>query len=279
MGRIDTHLHIWSEPAEYAWLSDDLAPINRPIEVAEARDASALFGFEQAVLVQAADTDADTDYLLSLADAHDWILGVVGWVPLTDPQAAAERLEELADKQLVGIRALIHDQPDPRLLDRPEVRETLGLIAENGLAFEIPDAFPDQLAAASRVADAMPDLCMVLDHLGKPPVGDLREWASQLRDFAAHDNTHAKLSGLHQGGAVLPFTHALEACGVAVEAFGTARIMLGSDFPMPLLGDGVHALAAQLDELLEETMSPLEIDYVGSRNAEDIYGLAAVPLD
>ena len=77
----------------------------------------------------------------------------------------------------------------------------------------------------------------------------------------------------------MPFTHALEACSVAVEAFGTTRIMLGSDFPMPLLGDGVHALAAQLDELLEETMSPLEIDYVGSRNAEDIYGLAAVPLD
>ena len=279
MGRIDTHLHIWREPAEYPWLSDALAPVNRPIGVAEAREASALFGCEQAVLVQAADTDADTDYLLSLADEHDWILGVVGWVPLTDPQAAGERLEVLADRPLVGIRALIHDQPDERLLDRPEVRETLGLIAESGLAFEVPDAFPYQLAAASRVAEDMPDLCMVLDHLGKPPVGDLREWAAQVRDFGSHDNTHVKLSGLHHGGAVLPFTHALEAFSVVVEAFGTARIMLGSDFPMPLLGDGVQSLAELLDELLEETMSPLEIDYVGSRNAEDIYGLAAVPLD
>ena len=279
MGRIDTHLHIWREPTEYAWLSDDLAPINRSIAVAEAREASALFGFEQAVLVQAADTDADTDFLLSLADEQDWILGVVGWVPLTDPAAAGERLEALADRPLVGIRSLIHDQDDPRLLDRPEVRETLGLIAESGLAFEVPDAYPDQLAAASRVADDMPDLCMVLDHLGKPPVGDLRQWSSMVRAFAAHDNTHAKLSGLHHGGAALPFTHALEAFTHAVDAFGTARIVLGSDFPMPLLGDGMQVLADQVEELLEETMSPLEIEHVGSRNAEEIYGFAAVPLD
>lgn len=279
MGRIDTHLHIWSEPAEYAWLSDDLAPINRPIDVAEARDASALFGFEQAVLVQAADTDADTDYLLSLADEHDWILGVVGWVPLTDPQAAAERLEALADRPLVGIRALIHDQDDPRLLDRADVRETLGLIAESGLAFEIPDAYPSQIEAATRLAGEMPDLRLVLDHLGKPPVGDLREWATSVGAFARHENAFAKLSGLHHGGAVLPFTHALEAFTHVVDAFGTARIMLGSDFPMPLLGDGMQVLAEQLEELLEETMSPLEIEHVGSRNAEEIYGLAAVPLD
>ena len=279
MGRIDTHLHIWSEPAEYAWLSDDLAPINRPIGVAEARDASALFGFEQAVLVQAADTDADTDYLLSLADEHDWILGVVGWVPLTDPQAAAERLEALADRPLVGIRALIHDQDDPGLLDRPDVRETLGLIAESGLAFEVPDAYPDQLAAAARLARDMPDLSLVLDHLGKPPVGDLREWSALVRALARHGNTFAKLSGLHHGGAVLPFTHALEAFTHVVDAFGTERIMLGSDFPMPLLGDGMQVLADQVEELLEETMSPLEIEHVGSHNAEEIYGLAAVPLD
>lgn len=279
MSRIDTHLHIWRDPARYGWLSDDLEPINRPFSVDEAFAASEQFGCESALLVQAADTDFDTDFLLSLADEHDGILGVIGWVPLTDPQAAGERLEALADRPLVGIRALIHDQEDPSLLDRASVRETLGLVAEHGLTFDVPDAYPNQIAAASRLADAMPDLKIVLDHLGKPPHGDLRDWAEHVLDFAAHDNTFVKISGLHHGGTLLPMTHALTAVTHVVESFGDTRIMLGSDFPMPLLGDGVQALAQQLEVLLEETVGESGLDYVGYRNAEEIYGLANLSLD
>lgn len=273
MAGIDTHLHIWRDPEQYSWLSDDLAPINRTIDLDEAFAASQQIGCDSALLVQAADTDEDTDFLLSLADEHDWILGVIGWVPLDDPQAAGERLEALADRPLVGIRALIHDLHDPEVLDRASVRETLGLVAEQGLSFDIPDAYPDLLDAAARLAWDMPDLTIVLDHLGKPPAGDLRSWAEQLTEFAGSGNTFAKISGLHHGGTLLSDQHALAAVRHAVRSFGMSRLMIGSDFPMPMLGDGIKSAAQQLEHILDDSIDEGSIDDLWFINAEEAYGL------
>ncbi|WP_035253731.1 amidohydrolase family protein [Agrococcus lahaulensis] len=250
--RIDAHLHVWQDPAALDWLTAELAPIHRGFAPTEAREAIAAAGFDRAVLVQAADSDADSEQLLALAEVHEWIAGVVGWVPLDEPSRAQRRLDELVGRPLVGVRALIHDQPDDRLLDRPVVRETLRLLAERSLPLDVPDAWPAHLPAATRAAAELEGLVVVLDHLGKPPANldELPRWREALAALAAESTTFAKVSGLHHGGRALPDEVFDAVWDAALDAFGPERLMLGSDWPMPLLGDGLEPLAAQLERAI-----------------------------
>lgn len=276
MGRVDAHLHIWKDPSGYEWLSSALEPIDREIPVDEARTASRRFGCEAAVLVQAADTAADTDFLLGLAEQHDWILGAVGWVPITEPDGARAHLAELSGRPLVGIRALIHDQPDALLLDADPVRASLRVVAEHGLTFDVPDAYPLQLPAATRLAGDLPELTVVLDHMGKPPSEDSDEWVKAMRDFAVLPNTVAKLSGLHHGGRALSESVQRETWNLALDIFGAERLMLGSDFPMPLLGDGIETLADTIERMLE-SLAPVEREAIEQGTATRVYGLETAP--
>ncbi|WP_307864279.1 amidohydrolase family protein [Agrococcus sp. TF02-05] len=272
--RIDAHLHVWQDPAALEWLTAELAPIHRGFAPAEARAAIAAAGFDRAVLVQAADTDADTEQLLALAEAHDWVAGVVGWVPLDDPARAEQRLDALAGRPLVGVRALIHDQPDDGLLDRPVVRETLRLLAERALPLDVPDAWPAHLAAATRAAAEVDGLIVVLDHLGKPPSSpdELPRWRAALSGLAAVPTALAKVSGLHRAGRALPDDAFDEVWDAALEAFGPERLMLGSDWPMPLLSDGLEPLTAQLERAIG-ALSPAECRDLEAGTAARAYRL------
>lgn len=245
LNAIDTHLHCWEELAGYSWLTPELAPLYREIPAREGLGETTQKGYKHTILVQAADTLADTEYLLNQVTQQPEILGAVCWVPLTDAAWLAEHLPQLQQRGLVGVRELIHDQPDTKLLDRAAYREGLAVLAQCGVPFEVPDAFPAQLPAATRLAADLPQLTVVLDHLGKPPAtlgAEFTAWELAVREFAAHPNTVAKLSGLHHGGVALaPQVHA-RAWEVALQAFGPKRLLLGSDYPMPLLGAGYAAL-------------------------------------
>ncbi|QGH68477.1 amidohydrolase [Pseudactinotalea sp. HY158] len=281
MRTIDAHLHLWDlAGGGYTWITPELGPLHRTIGPAEARAFHEAAGYDGAILVQADDTRADTDAMLAVAAAHDWVLGVVGWVPLTDPEEAAAQLARYAGRpaggRLVGIRQLIHADPDPGVLDRAAARETLALLAGAGLPLEVPDAFPRHLDQAARVAADLPGLTVVIDHLGKPPAeaGAFAEWAAQLRAAAEQDNVVAKVSGLHHGGRLLPARVLDAAWNVALEAFGPGRLMLGSDWPMPMLG-GDAALAddvARRDRLLA-TLDARDRGSICSGTATRVYGL------
>lgn len=273
-GRIDAHLHLWPTAEGYDWLTDALAPIRRGFTTDEARAAIAAHGYERAVLVQAADTDADTDWLLATAEAHDWVAGVVGWVPLDDPQRAESRLEELAARQLVGIRVLLNDQPDDALLDRPEARATLALIAARGLPFDVHDAWPRHLGRAAKAAAEVEGITMVLDHLGKPPASrdEHAAWREALDAFAAVPTTVAKLSGLHRRGARLAQDAFDRVWDAALDAFGPQRLMLGSDWPLPLLAEGLEPVAAKLEAAVA-TLSGAERAQLETGTAARVYRL------
>lgn len=274
--RIDAHLHLWPSIDGYDWLTEALAPIRRGFTADEARAAIAAHGYKRAVLVQAADTDADTLWMLETAEAHDWIVGVVGWVPLGDPRAAERRLDALAGRPLVGIRVLLNDQPDAAMLDRPEARETLALLAARGLPFDVHDAWPHHLGRAASAAREVEGLTVVLDHLGKPPADpdEHDAWRAALREFAAAPGTAAKLSGLHRVGARLPQGAFDRAWDAALDAFGPDRLMLGSDWPLPLLGEGLEPVAAQL-EVAVATLSDAERRQLEAGTAARVYGLPA----
>jgi L-fucono-1,5-lactonase len=168
---------------------------------------------------------------------------VVGWVPLADPKATAQALEELPGRgKLVGIRHLVFNEPDPNWLVQPAVLESLGQLAKAGLAFDSIPVTPEQFDAMLEAARRLPDLNIVLNHLGGPPLPSLgwEPWASQIKAAGELKNITVKLSiGLH---AVVGWRWSTDQARRYVDhvmaAFGPSRVMAGSNWPPILLGGG-----------------------------------------
>jgi L-fuconolactonase len=263
--RVDAHLHLW-DPAlgVYDWITPELGPLNRAFTADEAQKVLADNGIDAAVLVQAADSTADTDAMLLAAADHPWVAGVVGWLDLEDDAGAAETLDRWGvDPVLSGVRQLVHDDPRADLLERPEVLRTLREVAARGLAFDVPDAFPRHLGQAAMIAERVPELVVVVDHLGKPPRNDtaaMELWERQLREVASHDNTVAKVSGLGLAGAAYAADALRPVWDVALEAFGPDRLMLGSDWPVSLLHAPYAETVGVLADLVGELSEPEQAD-------------------
>ena len=254
----DAHLHLWDLGASpYAWLAGAPAPLRRTVSIEDVRDELRALGVTRVILVQADDTAEDTAHLQATAraiEAHAAETGagiaradVVGWLPLMDTGAVRAALADPArTAHLVGVRHLVHDEPDPGFLDRPDVARSLDLLAGAGLPLDVPDAFERHMAQVVRVAQRHPGLTVVLDHLGKPPLGDasaMVRWREQIEAIAACPNVVAKVSGLATSGNG-DFAAAAE---LALSLFGAERLMVGSDWPIaprPLdLGSGfAHVL-------------------------------------
>jgi L-fuconolactonase len=252
--RTDTHLHLWERGvSDYAWLSPaDVLFADFPAATAAVELAGA--GIDLAVLVQADDTERDTQYLLDVAEANDWVGGVVGWVPLADPVVAAARLDGFAaGSALRGIREMIHVSAERDYLARSDVQKSLAEIAARDLAFDIPDAWPNHLHAVPALADALPNLTIVLDHLGKPPSSpeEFAVWQGLLVECAARPNVVAKFSGVSDYSRAMGGDSML--LDGTLDLFGSERVCWGSDWPISTKFDdygeiwsGAAALIAQL---------------------------------
>ncbi len=273
---IDSHLHVWDlQVSDYAWLRPEHGPLHRSFPPEEAADQLAAAGVTAAVLVQAEDSAADTDYMLGVADRFEFVAGVVGWVDLNDPTTAAQQLERYGGHPLFrGVRHLVHDDPRDDFLELPGVRTSLSLLVEHGLPLDVPDAWPRHLASVAVLAEALPTLTVVVDHLAKPPRGsdDLGVWEKQLRRVAGHPNTAAKLSGLQMPSQ--PFTRAelRPLLDIALDAFGVDRLMYGSDWPMTVPQGGYGAHWQVVSELIGE-LSEAEQNQLLCETATAVYGL------
>jgi L-fuconolactonase len=256
---IDAHLHLWDlEAGEYAWLGPQHGPLHRTFTAEEARAELTAVGVDAAVLVQAEDSEADTRSMLAVAERHDFVAGVVGWVRLNDPEVAERQLAAYGDHPAFrGVRHLVHDDPRDDFLDLPAVRTSLGLVAEAGLAFDVPDAWPRHLPGLAGLADDLPGLTLVVDHLGKPPRGSaaMAEWEKALRAVAERPGVVAKVSGLQLAGQPFTTDALREVWDIALDAFGPARLMYGGDWPMTVPAGGytphwqvVRALVGELGE-------------------------------
>ena len=236
---IDTHLHVWQlSTGWYAWNTPDLDEVHADSTVDDIADAMAATDVTSVVLVQAADTLAETDWLLELARHDERVAGVVGFLPLTDPAALGGLLRRYTDEPLVGVRQLWHDHDRADELSDPAVLSSLGLLGEAGLAVDVPDAHPGLWPALTRAVEQVPGTTFVLDHCGKPPFGDpagWTDWEVRFTALAAHPNVVIKVSGLFGGsGSPVPATAGEldRVVELARDVAGAARIMTGSDWPM-----------------------------------------------
>ena len=236
--KLDAHQHFWRYSAadypwipkgsalERDWLPDDLAALQSPL------------GFDGSIAVQARQTLEETRWLLSLADRHPNIRGVVGWVDLRSEELQAQLGEFSAHPKFVGVRHVVQDEPDDRFMLGADFLRGLGQLQSFGLTYDLL-IFPRQLPAAREVVARFPKQPFVLDHIAKPAINErsFEPWTSEIRDLARHPNVFCKLSGLvteadHQHwreGDLLPYLD------VVAEAFGPARLMIGSDWPVCLL--------------------------------------------
>lgn len=235
--RIDAHQHFWQYDAlEYPWIENhwpirkdflppDLAPLLRQANCAAT------------IAVQARQCLQETNWLLSLADEHPFIAGVVGWVDLKSPEVA-DQLARVRHRKLVGVRHVVQDEPDDRFLLQPAFVRGVSELRQFNLTYDLL-VYPRQLPAAIELVDKLPEQRFVLDHIAKPPIRDRRldPWQEQIRLLAQSPNVFCKVSGMvteadWTGWKPEDFRPYLD---VVFEAFGTERVMFGSDWPVCLL--------------------------------------------
>jgi L-fuconolactonase len=282
---IDAHQHVWNlQRAEYAWLDSGLAPIDRTVELDEVLPAMRSLGVTASVLVQSADNADDTANMLRVADEHPAVVGIVGWVPLDEPERAARMLAE-RDDRVRGVRALLHAMPDPDWILRDDVDEGLGLLEATGLAFDFVAAGPASLAHVPVVSARHPDLAIVIDHLGAPPIGGSPaarlEWKRLLAAAAENPRVSAKVSGLYSGSGDLAAWTLDEVRPVvddALELFGPERLLAGGDWPIVVLAGGYERVWTTLLDLAGALDRGARAALLGGTAAR-VYGLDAGRLE
>jgi L-fuconolactonase len=278
---IDSHLHIWDlATGLYGWPDETVPELNRNFGIEDAALEMEREGVDAVVLVQAADNAAETRLLLATASSADFVAGVIGWVPLDEPERLKELICEFRDSsKFVGVRSLIHTLPDPSWIASSSVTAGLCLVADAGLTFDYVTADPSTLEYVPLLAQRHPGLRIVIDHLGKPPIGgdsdEFRSWAGLLRGASAEPTVFAKLSGLYPAslamdagtpGVLLPFV--LE----ALDAFGPSRLMWGSDWPVSLISGGYQQSRNAVESAVLQ-MAPDWRDEIFGGNARRIYRL------
>ncbi|GAA1324473.1 amidohydrolase family protein [Pseudonocardia xinjiangensis] len=269
---VDAHLHVW-DPAltSYPWLVGGPPVINRAFALDDVVPDLEAAGVDSVVLVQSADDVADTELMLECARKDARVAGVVAYAPLQDPEETGRLLDRYRSAEPVvrGIRVLVHEQPDPWWLLRDEVIEGLTALSRSGLTFDLVAVLPEHLRAALRVSELLPDLPMVLDHLGHPPLdggGRQGEWWDLVAAVARNPRAHAKVSGLYPGGPGEPSAavgRVRPSVEHALDVFGPARLMYGGDWPISLLHGGYPATWPLATELLSGLSRPERDDVLG----------------
>jgi L-fuconolactonase len=231
---IDAHQHFWRyDPYAYTWIRSNV--LQRDYLPGDLKPLLEAAGVDGTVAVQARSTGAETTWLLSLAESHPWIVGVVGWADPTAPDLRQRLTAVSENPALCGIRCgLIADSADA---PRPREDFTAGIrvLAELGLAFDLL-VRPPHLPLARAVAASVPEQRFILDHIAKPLIADhvLEPWASDLKRLAALPNVACKLSGMvteahPTNWRAQDFEPYLD---LVFEAFGADRLMIGSDWPV-----------------------------------------------
>src|SRR5215469_517052 len=236
-------------------------------------------GIDGTILVQSLNDLIETIEYLDLADAHDFIKGVVGWVPLDDPVACARALNSLtARRRFVGVRHLMNYEPDPAWLIRPDVIESLHQLAAQRLVFEAIPVNDRQLESVIAAAQRVPDLAIVLNHLGRPPVPEngWEPWGTQMTRAASCPNISVKLSA--GGDLVARWTWSTDQIRRYVDhvldAFRPDRIMAASNWPVVLLGGTFAEVWHGITQLIG-ALTPAERTAILGGTAERVYRLTA----
>ncbi len=246
---IDAHQHFWDiQRFQYPWMPAGESPLRRnflPHQLAPILERN---NFHGSVVVQANTVLEETHWLLELAEQHEFIRGVVGWVDLTDPRLGATLDGLQRHRKFKGVRHLVHDEPDVNWLVREDVLRGLSELARRDIPYDLL-LRPRHLKLVPRIAERVPSLLMVIDHIAKPPIAaqSLDGWAEDMAAAAKISQVHCKLSGMITEADPRGWKaeHLRPYVKYVLEQFGPERLMFGSDWPVcTLAGTWKEVLAA-----------------------------------
>ena len=274
--KVDAHQHFWQyNPAEHAWMTDEMAAIRRDFLPADLKPLLDRLGFDGCVAVQVRQNLEETRWLLQLAGRHEFIRGVVGWVDLCSPQLARQLEEFAGNPKLAGVRHIVQDEPDDAFMLREDFCAGIARLREFGLTYDVL-IYPRQLPAAIRLVREFPHQRFVLDHIAKPLIGEgkLEPWKAGVRELAKSPNLYCKLSGMvtearwkqWQPGDFRPYLD------VVVEAFGPDRLMIGSDWPVCTLSGSYESAMGIVMDYIGQFPVEAQAGILGG-NCERFYGL------
>lgn len=276
----DTHIHIWDfKKAEYVWLRENTSILNRTYNIEEIETERKGCGISAGILVQAANNFEDTDWMLHTASQHEWIKGVVGWLPLMDPDATVKALQNKYGKETYfkGVRHLIHDEADTDWLLQEPVLVSLGILAEHNIPFDVVGVLPAHIETALEVARKVPGLRMVFDHLNQPPIASgerFGKWGELMIEAAQYSGFYMKISGMGtttgkgEGWTAVDIQPYVE---FALEHFGTDRCFCGGDWPVSLLAGSYTAAWKNYGSVLADLLDKESLDKILYTNAARFY--------
>jgi L-fuconolactonase len=259
--KIDAHQHFWLvERCDYSWLTPERGILYRDYLPHDLTPLLQENQIDYTVVVQAAPTIAETEYLLDLYEKNESIAGVVGWIDLASVDFKVNFKRLLEHPGFVGLRPMLQDLKDDRWILQPQVKENIHLLLEADFPLDIL-IYPRHLSHILELLDEFPTLRGVIDHCAKPQIKDKewQPWADEMAKAAKYENIMCKLSGLiteadHQSWKLEEIASYIQH---VIQVFGTDRVMFGSDWPVCLLagdyGDVYQTLLASLPKEFDET--------------------------
>lgn len=278
--KIDSHQHFWRfDAARDSWITGDMAVLKRDFMPRDLQPELAANGMDRCVAVQASQSEEETLFLLDLAQRHDWIAGVVGWLDLRAENVIERLLYFSQFRKLRGLRHIVQAESDDRFMLRQDFQSGISSLAEFNLTFDIL-VYPRQLPAAVELVSKFPRQSFVLDHVAKPAIKagpgapENLDWARHIKAIAAQPNVYCKLSGLLTEGNwhrwrpedFTPYLYTV------FQAFGPDRLMFGSDWPVCLLAGKYSQVKSLITGYARNFPGAREENIFGA-NAARFYGL------
>ena len=249
---IDSHQHFWrTDRGDYGWLTPKLERLYRDFLPDDLFPDLIAAQVEGTILVQAAPTSAETEYLLTLADQHAFIKGVVGWVDFASAEAPGQIRALAQHPKLVGLRPMIQDIEDVNWMLAEHLTPAFDALIEQDLTFEAL-VLPHHLANLHRLVQRHPTMRVVIDHAAKPEIRNqlFTEWANDMTLLAQSSSVYCKVSGLvTEAGNDWTEADLAPYIGLLVDVFGSQRLIWGSDWPVCLNAASYsqwHLIAQQL---------------------------------
>ncbi|MCC3372005.1 amidohydrolase [Cohnella sp. REN36] len=278
--RIDAHQHYWKiDRGDYGWITPAIPTLYRDFLPDHLAPHFAAFRIDGSIAVQAAPTLEETRYLLSLAEQHPSILGVVGWLDLFDPEHRKHYETFRRHPKFVGFRVMIQEMPDAERMLEPAFVEALRGYAEEDVPVDLL-LTSNQLDVAVRLLHRVPGLRGVIDHIAKPRIrdGEIEPWLERMRDMARLPNIWCKLSGMvteaeHERWEREDFVAYIQN---TIELFGPDRVMFGSDWPVCLMAARYDQVVDILEHALPDRWGPSEREKLFGANAKTFYKLQAL---
>lgn len=275
--QVDAHQHYWKlDRGDYGWLTPQLGILYRDYLPEDLSSELKVCQINKTVVVQAAPTLAETEYLLAMCEQEETLAGVVGWLDLESDQFESDFLRLQSNPYFVGVRPMLQDLEDDAFILRPRVLKSLELISKYEFPIDLL-VMPRHLPNIIKLFHQVPNLKAVINHLAKPDIkgGVIEPWRMHMQQISAFPNVYCKLSGMVTEADLVawraedfkPFVHHI------IASFGVDRLMYGSDWPVCKRAAEYNEVYQLIYSVLPEAFSEADKSKLFGKNAIEFYKL------